>query len=111
MLAIVVSAVVGLIGRTVAPLLAGSLPLLLLFVGTFALFGAALALAVGVVNFSMFALVLTRLYLRTGGRQTSASTIANYASEGPGRLSGALVRESWPWRYSPRSGLPLPGSW
>ena len=58
------------VGRAVAPQLAGSLPLLLLFVAAVALVGAVLALAVGIFNFSLFSLLITRLYLRIGNPQS-----------------------------------------
>jgi len=67
------------IGFWVAPTAAGSLPLLLLFIGVWALVAAFLALAANVVNFSLFALVLTRLYQRIA--QRSPASLAPYAGE------------------------------
>jgi glycerophosphoryl diester phosphodiesterase len=55
-----------LIGRTVAPHCASSLPLLLLFIAGLALFWVALGLAAAVVNISLFSLLIVRLYLRVG---------------------------------------------
>ncbi len=75
------------VGRLVAPLLAGSLVLLLLFLATYVIIAAALTLAVGVVNASLFSLVLTRLYLRTG--QPTAPSLAQYAGDS-WRLTGRL---------------------
>ena len=62
--------------------------LLLLFIAVLALAGVVLTLAVSVVNFSLFALLLTRLYLRLTGTQVSVSAIAHFASSGPRRFSG-----------------------
>ena len=87
-LLIVATSSVDLVGRVVAPQLASSLALLLLFVAVLALVGVVLTLAVSVVNFSLFALLLTRLYLRLTGTQVSASAVAHFASSGPRRFSG-----------------------
>lgn len=73
------------VGRTIAPELAGSLVLLLLFVATLAFVGAVVALAVGVFNFSLFSLLITRLYLSIGAPQ--AASLSQYASSGPRRFS------------------------
>ena len=81
------------LGRAVAPQLAGSLALLLLFIAGLALAGVVLTLAVGIFNFSMFSLLITHLYLRIGKPQLSTSTMAKYASLGPRRFSLALLRE------------------
>ncbi len=86
-LLIVATSSVDLVGRVVAPQLASSLALLLLFIAILALVGVALTLAVSVVNFSLFALLLTRLYLRLT-TQVSASAVAHFASSGPRRFSG-----------------------
>src|SRR5262245_34205902 len=56
------------IGIWGAPSVAASLPLLMLFLGLWTLVAAALALAISVVNFSLLALVLTRLYQRLARR-------------------------------------------
>ena len=79
------------VGRSVAPQLADSLALLLLFVAGWAFVGASLTLAVGIVNVSMFSLLITRLYLRIGAPQSSASSMAQYASTGQRRFSTRAV--------------------
>ncbi len=82
------------LGRMVAPHLAGSLALLLLFVAALVFAGVVLALAVGIFNFSMFSLLITHLYLRISGPQIPASVVAQYAhnaSSGPRRLSPRMV--------------------
>jgi len=81
------------IGLWGAPSVAGSLPLLLLFLGLWVLVAAVLALAVNVVNFSLFALVLTRLYQRLA--QRTPASIAQYAGE------------VWRLRLTGRSGTGL----
>jgi glycerophosphoryl diester phosphodiesterase len=96
---IVATSSVDLVGRVVAPQLASSLVLLLLFIAVLALVGVVLTLAVSVVNFSLFALLLTRLYLRLTGTQVSVSAIAHFASSGPRRF-GPRTWRSW-------SALPL----
>lgn len=75
------------VGRMVAPQLAGSLALLLLFLAALASVGAVLALAVSIVSFSMFSLLVTRLYLRIGGPQSSVSSVAQYAATDRGLFS------------------------
>ncbi len=75
------------VGRMVAPQLAGSLVLLLLFLAALAFVGAVLALAVSIVSFSMFSLLITRLYLRIGEPQPSMSSVAQYASADQRRFS------------------------
>jgi len=67
------------IGLWVAPSVAGSLSLLLLFLSLWVLVASALLLAVNVVNFSLFALVLTRLYQRLA--QRTPASLARYAGE------------------------------
>ena len=74
-------------GRIVAPQLAGSLTLLLLFFAALVLIGVLLTLAVGIVNSSMLSLLITRLYLQIGRPRTSASTLAAYTTTGPWRPS------------------------
>lgn len=54
------------LGRGLAPHLSGSLAMLLLFIAVLALLWFALGLIVGIVNASLFALVIVRLYLRIG---------------------------------------------
>jgi len=77
-----------LLGRTVAPLLADSLPLLLIFVVLFLVVGVAVTLAVGIINVSMFSLLLLRLYLRIVGG-TPATAPGRHASSY--RPSGRVV--------------------
>jgi glycerophosphoryl diester phosphodiesterase len=79
------------IGFWIAPTVAGSLPLLLLFVGVWALVAAFLALAANVVNFSLFALILTRLYQRIA--QRTPASLTQYAGE------------VWRMRLTGRSGI------
>ena len=81
------------IGFWGAPSVAGSLPLLLLFLGLWTLVAAVLALAVNVVNFSLFAMVLTRLYQRLA--QRTPASVAQYAGE------------VWRLRLTGRSGIGL----
>ena len=81
------------IGFWGAPSVAGSLPLLLLFLGLWTLVAAALTLAVNVVNFSLFAMVLTRLYQRLA--QRTPASVAQYAGE------------VWRIRLTGRSGIGL----
>jgi glycerophosphoryl diester phosphodiesterase len=79
------------LGRLIAPHLAGSLALLLLFVAAVVLAGVVLTLVVGIFNFSMFSLLITHLYLGIGGPQLAASPVAQYASSVPRRLSPRMV--------------------
>lgn len=62
----VAGSVPGVLGRGLAPAFAGSLPAILAFVAGLALLWGALALAAGVANVSLFAVILTRLYLAAG---------------------------------------------
>jgi glycerophosphoryl diester phosphodiesterase len=55
-----------LVGRPLAPYFAGGLARMLIFVACLLVVWGALALAAGVVNFSMFALLVTRMYLELG---------------------------------------------
>jgi glycerophosphoryl diester phosphodiesterase len=73
------------VGRVIVPLVADSLGLLVVVMGALALVAVVLTLAVGVVNASLFSLVLTRLYLRTG--QPTAASLAQYAGDS-WRLTG-----------------------
>jgi len=77
-------------GRMVAPQLAGSLALLLLFVAALILAAVVLTLAIGIFNFSMFSLLVTHLYLRIGRPQVSQS-LKRFASSGPLRFSPRMV--------------------
>lgn len=78
-----------LIGRSIAPQFAGSLSLLLLFVAALALFGGLLELAIGVVNISLFSLLVMRLYLRVGSPRVRS--LEGYVSGGTRRLSPRAV--------------------
>ena len=78
---------VDFVGRIVAPHLVGSLALSLVFVAALALIGAALALAVGILNFSLFSLLVTRLYLHIARPQSPAAMLAPYAASDPRRFS------------------------
>jgi len=73
------------VGRLIVPLVADSLVLLVVVMGALVLVAVVLSLAVGVVNASLFSLVLTRLYLRTG--QPTAPSLAQYAGDS-WRLTG-----------------------
>jgi glycerophosphoryl diester phosphodiesterase len=55
-----------LIGRTLAPHLASSLPLLLLFIAGLVLLWVTLGLGAAIANISLFSLLIVRLYLRVG---------------------------------------------
>ena len=79
------------LGRVVAPHLADSLPLLLLFAAALVLVGVVLALIVGVFNFSMFSLLITHLYLRVGNPRLPVAELRKYDSDGPRRLSPRMV--------------------
>ena len=73
------------VGRLIVPLVADSLVLLVVVMAALVLVAVVLTLAVGVVNASLFSLVLTRLYLRTG--QPTAPSLAQYAGDS-WRLTG-----------------------
>jgi glycerophosphoryl diester phosphodiesterase len=88
MLVLAATALVDLFGRTVAPLFADSLALLLLVIALLVLAGAVLLLTVGILNISLFALLIVRLYLRTGSPEGAVSAVSEYASGGSRRLSG-----------------------
>ena len=88
---LVTAGLVNVLGRIVAPQLAGSLALLLLFIALLALLGTGLALAAGIVNISLFALLITGLYLRLGTPEVSKSTVTEYASSGQRRLTSRGV--------------------
>jgi len=82
-------AVPEIIGRSVAPQLAGSLAPLLLFITALVLLWAVLGLAVGILNTSLFALAIVRLYLRIGDARPHVPESA--ALETPGRLPRSVV--------------------
>ena len=72
---LVTAGLVDVLGRIIAPQLASSLALLLLVIALLALLGIGLALAAGIVNISLFALLITGLYLRLGAPEVSKSTV------------------------------------
>lgn len=82
---------VHLLGRTLAPQFAGSLAPLLSFIVVLFLIAVVLTLAVGIINVSMFSLLITRVYLHIGKPQTSAPAVAQYASTTQFRLSNRMV--------------------
>jgi glycerophosphoryl diester phosphodiesterase len=71
---------VDFVGRAVAPSFAGSLTALLVFLGLLTALGIALVLLVGIVNISAAALLIVRLYLRTGSPQATADAFVPYAA-------------------------------
>ena len=72
---------VQMLGRSIAPQLADSLALLIVFIAVLAVFGVALGLAVGIINLALFSLLTTRLYLHIGGHSAGSPTsMAPYAS-------------------------------
>src|SRR5688572_937215 len=75
------------IGRMVAPQLAGSLTLLLLFVAALTIGSVVMALAVGVVNGSMFAMLITGFYRTIGKPQATPEILTPYLSAGAKGLS------------------------
>jgi len=79
LLLIVAGALPEIVGRMVAPHLAASLGTLLSFMTALVLVWAALGLAAGIVNASLFALAIVRLYLQVGDARpwTSASAAAD----------------------------------
>jgi glycerophosphoryl diester phosphodiesterase len=90
-LAAVAASVPELIGRTLAPHFASSLPLLLLFIAGLALLWLALGLAAAIFNISLFSLLIVRLYLRIGEPREPRLPAAGQTGLDPGtsrRLSG-----------------------
>jgi glycerophosphoryl diester phosphodiesterase len=65
----------------IAPQLAGSVTLLLLFVAGLAIVGTVLALAVGIFNFSLFAILIMRMYLGVDKAQPDSSILTRYLGE------------------------------
>ena len=65
-LGLAVTTLIRLVGRTVVPLLGGSLPLLLFFLTVLLVLGAVLTLAASVFQTSFAALALARIYQGTG---------------------------------------------
>jgi glycerophosphoryl diester phosphodiesterase len=78
---------VNFVGLTIAPRLAGSVTLLLLFVAVLTIGSVVLALAVGIVNVSMFALLITRLYLSVGQAKAVPTILMPYFVHETKRLS------------------------
>jgi glycerophosphoryl diester phosphodiesterase len=67
---------VDFVGTSIAPHFAGSIvPLLTLFAGL-TLVGLLFTLAAGIFNFSLFALLITQLYLHLGGVQATTATVS-----------------------------------
>ena len=83
---------VNFVGLTIAPRLAGSIASLLLFVAVLTIGSVVLALVVGVVNASMFALIITQLYRTVGKVQATAAILAPYLAYEAKRLSRRTVR-------------------
>jgi glycerophosphoryl diester phosphodiesterase len=86
-LAITTQWLVKIIGSAIAPQLAGSLVPLLLFVAVLVLVGFLLAIAVGIVNFSLFTSLITHLYLRIGAPQSLRVPVPQSASTALRRLT------------------------
>jgi glycerophosphoryl diester phosphodiesterase len=93
-LPIAVKFLVETIGRSMAPHFSGSLALLIGFIAGLAILWFGSALAVGVVNFSLFALVVARLYLHVGDPREPrlpAATATPWLERLPGRVRIGLV--------------------
>ena len=82
---------VDFIGRAIAPRLAGSMTLLLLFVAVLTIAGVVLALAVGVINASMFAVLIVRLYESHGKASATAAVLEPYLAFETRRLTKRTV--------------------
>jgi glycerophosphoryl diester phosphodiesterase len=82
-----------LLAASVARHLAGSLTALLLFVAVLAFVWAVIALAVAIVNASLFALAIVRLYLRIGAPQQPRvpEPVSLGGLRGPVRLSKPVI--------------------
>ena len=106
-------------GRYLAPHFGGTLAGTLTFVLVLAIFSGLLALAAGVVNVSLFSLLLARLYLAVGepksprapGEAVMASRGSLIRAPPPPRLGGHRLG---PHRHRPRlprggTGPPVPG--
>ncbi len=87
------TAILSAIGRLVAPHLAGSLTLLLSLVAGLAALWAMLALALGAVNTSLFALIIGRLYMHVGEphRVLAPRTMDSPAGRASSRMSRVAV--------------------
>jgi glycerophosphoryl diester phosphodiesterase len=81
LLSVVTSGLIAFVGRMIAPQLAGSVTLLLLFVAGLAIVGTVLALAVGIFNFSLFAILIMRMYLGVDKAQPDSSILTRYLGE------------------------------
>jgi glycerophosphoryl diester phosphodiesterase len=85
------------IGQSLAPQLAGSLPLLLLFIFGLAVLWIALGLVASIVNASLFALTVVRLYLRIGDPkdprvpQSAALRRESVRIRGPALIGAAAI--------------------
>jgi len=90
-LIVITAWLMNLAGRWIAPQLAGSLPLLFSFVVVFLLVSFILAVAVGVINVSMFSLLVTRLHLRINGGGSPGRNLARYAADSVYRPSATVV--------------------
>ena len=94
-----------IVGRSVAPRLAGSLALLIVGLMALALVGAAIALAVGIVNFSLFALSIVGLYLEVGeSRDVHCRSSPASLASGGGSPDARAPR--WRWESCSRSSEP-----
>jgi len=80
---------VQIIGRLIAPQLAGSLALLLLFIGSLIVIGGLLALLIGIVNISLFPLIVVRCYLHLG--HASPTITLEERAGAPARFSGRAI--------------------
>ena len=86
-----------IVGRPLAPWFAGGLVRMLLFVACLLIGWGALVLAAGIVNFSMFALLITRIYLEIGEPRDPRGAVAETAAPSTGyrfsgrRLGGVLA--------------------
>ena len=89
------TALIEFAGRSLAPSFSGSLGMLLLFVASLAAVWAAIGYVVGIVNFSMFAALIVRLYLRVGEPPLSLTVQSMVTRERPSwlprRVTGGAV--------------------
>jgi glycerophosphoryl diester phosphodiesterase len=77
-------------GRRLAPAFAGSVEELVVFIAAWAMFYAALAIAVAVVNASLLAMVLVGLYVRSGPPAGSGLQFSKAEPEGSALHESAL---------------------
>jgi glycerophosphoryl diester phosphodiesterase len=85
------AAVFQIVGRTIAPMLADSLALLLLFLSLLAALGALLAVGIGTLNVSWFAMLIHRLYLRSVASGASTASIEPYAGSAAMQISRRML--------------------